>query len=152
MIPPDDEYPVRYSLPEYFSAIEGCFEAFLEHLCEEHADEDIESGIDKSGIDKRFFQHLVIDALDMMCDCGHCDDLDPEEKADDVAIAMVSLFGNTEDVKLELSDDPPGSFTYTATHTSGKTTTLHCPPEECTEDNTHQFYFIKAMEQLKELL
>jgi hypothetical protein len=129
-----------FPLEEFFAAIAV------------HHEVMVEEGIMPEGdnLNKHQFMHLVIDALEMMCECGQCDDEDnaASDKVINWQIAMVSLFGNLEDVDVTITGDGTTN-NYEATHVqSGRSASVQCPRSEINTAEDQETHMIRAMEKL----
>lgn len=129
-----------FPLEEFFAAIAAAHECMVE---EDFLPED-------GTLDKPQFLHLVVDALAMMCECGECDD-DVNDKVIAWQLAMVSLFGNLDDVDVTIKGDGTTNV-YEATHKNGTTATVQCPRSEISTAEDQDTHMIKAMEKLHEML
>jgi len=130
-----------FPLEEFFAAIAAVHECMIE---EEFLPED---GI----LDKFQFQHLVLDALNTMCECGECDDKAVDEGVVAWKLAMVSLFGNLDDVDVTIHGDGTTNI-YEAVHKNGITATVQCPRSEIMTPEDQETHMIKAMEKLHTML
>lgn len=127
---------MEYSLEDFLAAITGFHEMLMEDEECQHV----------AIMDKNQFMHLVIDALSTMCECGLCDAED-SDKVVEWQLAMMSLFGNLDDVDITIAGDGTTNV-YTARHKDGKKAVVECPREKITSAGDQEAYMIQAMEKL----